>query len=149
MGSTSLPALGDLDLLPDVLLSLADFKEMFRACSEPWVLWAVATAEKSKHLPVLFLCTLVFLAFVHEVLLNNLQDIAEEVLVMCSARGSGSDCSATRVLQEISSLSPLHLLQDTLLFISFILSLSQFLCQTEESSYRSSSTSQISKCSSI
>lgn len=85
----------------------------------------------------------------HEVLLNNLQDVAEEVLVLCSARGSGSDCSATHLLQKMGSVAPLHLLQDTLLFISFILSLSQFLCQTEESSHSSSSTSQISKCSLI
>lgn len=98
MGSTSLTALSDLDLLPDVLLSLQVFKEMFQACLEPWVLWAVATTEKLKHVPVLFLCTIIFLAFMHEVLLNHLQDIAEEVQVTRSARGTGCDCSAAHIL---------------------------------------------------
>lgn len=143
VGSTSLTALSDLDLLPDVLLSLQDPKEIFQASLEPWVLWAVATTEKSKHMPVLFLCMIISLAFMHEVLLNHLQDIAEEVQVTCSAQGTGSVCSATHVLKEMGSLSPLHLLQATLNFIYLFYTLPQpFLFQTEESSYRSSSTSQ-------
>lgn len=89
MGSTSLTALRGLDLFPDVLLSLQVCKERFQACLDPWVLWAVGTTGKSTHVPVLFPCITVFLVFMHEVLLNHLQDTAKEVQLHILLREQG------------------------------------------------------------
>lgn len=84
-----------------------------------------------------------FLSFHAWSTLKSFADVAEEVEVTCSARGTGSDCSAAHVLQEMGSHSPLHLLQTTLNFIYLFYTLPQpFLFQTEESSYRSSFTPQ-------
>lgn len=145
MGSTSLTAPSDLDLLPDVLLSLQEFKKMFQACLGPWVLRAVATTEKSKHVPVLFLCTIIFLAFVHEVLLSHLQNIAEEIQVTCS-RGTGSTVLQLMYYKKWV-VFPLFIFSRPrlTLFISFILSLVRFFSKLK--SHRKEAVPHLRPCS--